>query len=78
MSWAGAVMIWAGACSNFPTLKIPQNAKKKKKKESVTDGRTDTMTYRPRCPRQKEARNVIDKENSRENYRKGKCFSLNT
>ena len=51
MSWAEGVMIWAGACSNrkFPTLKIPENAKK----QSVTDGRTDPVTYRSRCPRQK-------------------------
>ena len=37
MLWAGAVMFWAGACSNtnFPTLKMPNNAKK----QSVTDGR---------------------------------------
>ena len=30
MIWAGVVMIWAGACSNtnFPTLKMPKNAKK--------------------------------------------------
>ena len=46
MPWAGAVMIWAGACSNtnFPTLKLPKNAKKKKL--SVTDGRTQTVTDR--------------------------------
>ena len=32
MIWAGAVLIWAGACSNanFPTLKMPKNAKKAK------------------------------------------------
>ena len=32
MIWAGALMIWAGACSNtnFPTLKMPKNAKKAK------------------------------------------------
>ena len=53
MPWAGAVMIWAGACSNtnFPTLKMPRNAKKK---QSVTDakcdGRIDTVTYRSRSP----------------------------
>ena len=36
--WAGAVIIWAGACSNtnFPTLKLPKNAKKAK-----CDGWTD-------------------------------------
>ena len=40
MRWAGAVMIWAGACSNtnFPTLKMPKNAK------SVTERRTDRPT----------------------------------
>ena len=43
--WAGAVMLWAGACSNtnFPTLKLPKNAKKKL---SVTDGRTQSVTDR--------------------------------
>ena len=47
----GAVMIWAGACSNtnFPTLKRPRNAKKAKC-DGPTDGRTDrptdTVTYR--------------------------------
>ena len=41
--WAGAVMIWAGACSNtnFPTLKMPKNAKKAK-----CDGQTDRRTDR--------------------------------
>ena len=45
MIWAEAVMIWAGACSktNFPTLKMPKNAKK----QSVTDRRTDRPTDRP-------------------------------
>ena len=40
--WAGAVMIWAGACSNtnFPTLKMPKNAKKAKC-DRPTDGPTD-------------------------------------
>ena len=54
-SWAGAVMIWAGACSNtnFPTLKIPKNAKKQCVKDRGTDRPTDTVTYRSRCPRQK-------------------------
>ena len=30
--WAGPVMIWAGACSNtnFPTHKMPKNAKNSK------------------------------------------------
>ena len=30
MIWAGAIMTWTGACSNtnFPTLKMPKNAKK--------------------------------------------------
>ena len=39
---AGAVMIWAGACSNtnFPTPKMPKNAKTKSK-VSRTDRRTD-------------------------------------
>ena len=42
MLWAGAVMFWAGACSNtnFPTLKYP----KMRKKQSVTDRRTDGRT----------------------------------
>ena len=44
MLWAGAVMILAGACSNtnFPTLKMPKNAKEAKcdgRTQSVTDGR---------------------------------------
>ena len=44
MVWAGAIMIWAGACSNtnFLTLKMPKNAKKAK-----CDGRTDGRTDRP-------------------------------
>ena len=39
----GAVMIWAGACSNanFPTLKMPKNAKK-----AECDGPTDRPTDR--------------------------------
>ena len=46
--WAGAVMIWAGACSNtnFPTLKMPKNAKKAKC-DRPTDGPTDRPTNRP-------------------------------
>ena len=42
--WAGAVMLWAGACSNtnFPTLKLPKNAKKAK-----CDGRTDAKCDGP-------------------------------
>ena len=42
MIWAGAVMIWAGACTNtnFPTLKMPKNAKKAKC-DRPTDGPTD-------------------------------------
>ena len=53
MIWAGAVMIWAGACSNtnFPTLKRPKNAKKVKcdrrtdrRTDRPTDGRTDRPT----------------------------------
>ena len=53
-------MIRVGKCSNtnFPTLKMPKNAKKE---QSVTDRRTDgptdrpndTVTYRSRYPRQK-------------------------
>ena len=41
MLWAGAATIWAGACSNtnFPTHKIPKNAKGKC--DGRTDGRTD-------------------------------------
>ena len=47
MIWTGAVMIWAGTCSNinFPTLKMPKNAKK----HSVADRPTDTVTYRSRA-----------------------------
>ena len=43
-------MIRAGTCSNtnLPTLKMRINAKRAK-----CDGRTDTVTYRSRCPRQK-------------------------
>ena len=50
MIWAGAVMIWAGACSNtnFPTLKMPKNAKKAKC-DGPTDRPTDTVTYRSRA-----------------------------
>ena len=49
MIWAGAVMIWAGACSNtnFPTLKMPKNAKKAKC-DGRTDRPTDTVAYRSR------------------------------
>ena len=56
ISWAGAVLIWVGAWSytNFPTLKMPKNAKKAKCDRS-TDRPTDTVTYRSRCPRQKES-----------------------
>ena len=38
-------MIWAGACSNtnFPTLKMPKNAKKAKC-DRPTDGQTDRLT----------------------------------
>ena len=46
--WAGAVIIWAGAC--FPTLKMPKNAKKAKcdgPTDGPTDGRTDGPTERP-------------------------------
>ena len=45
VGWAGAVMIWAGACSNtnFSTLKMPKNAKKAKW-DGRTDGRTDGPT----------------------------------
>ena len=41
-AWAGAVMIWAGACSNknFPTLKMPKNVRKTK-----CDGPTVRPTY---------------------------------
>ena len=48
MIWAGAVMIWAGACSNtnFPTLKMPKNAKKAKC-DGPTDRQTDRQTDRP-------------------------------
>ena len=48
MIWAGAVMIWAGACSNtnFPTLKMPKNAKKAKC-DGLTDRPTDGRTDRP-------------------------------
>ena len=48
MIWAGAVMIWAGACSNtnFPTLKVPKNAKKAKC-DGPTDRPTDRRTDRP-------------------------------
>ena len=50
MIWAGAVMIWAGACSkkNYPTLKMPKNAKKAKC-DGRTDRPTDTVTYRSRA-----------------------------
>ena len=55
--WAGAVMNWAGACSNtnFPTLNMPKNAKKAKC-DRPTDGPTDTVTYRPRA-RDKKSQN---------------------
>ena len=47
MIWAGAVMIWAGVCSNrnFPTLKMPKNAKRAKC-DRPTDGPTDRPTDR--------------------------------
>ena len=46
----------AGACSNsnFPTLKKAKNAKKAK-----CDGRTDTVTYRSRSPRQKTGKILV-------------------
>ena len=51
MIWAGGVLIWAGACSNtnFPTRKMPKNAKKKKQSvtDRWTDGWTDGQTDRP-------------------------------
>ena len=58
MIWAGAIMIWAGACpnTNFPTLKMPKNAKKAKC-DGRTDGPTDTVTYRSRA-RDKNTGNV--------------------
>ena len=54
MIWAGAVMLWAGAFSNtnFPTLKMPKNAKKAKcdgPTDGPTDRPTDTVTYRLRA-----------------------------
>ena len=62
--WAGvgAVMIWAGALTsmkyshlNFSTFKQLKNAKKEKcdgPTDRRTDGPTDTVTFRSRCPRQ--------------------------
>ena len=52
-SWAGAVMIWAGAYSNNK-LSNPLNAQKCKKSKvwrtnRRTDGPTDTVTYRSRA-----------------------------
>ena len=46
MIWAEAVMIWTGACSNanFPTLKLPKNAKKQSVTDGPTDGQTGTVT----------------------------------
>ena len=44
MIWAGAVMIWAGACSD---TSFPPQIPKMHKKQSVTDGRTDRRTDRP-------------------------------
>ena len=57
MIWAGAVMIWAGACSkkNYPTLKMPKNAKKAKC-DGRTDRPTDTVAYRSRVRDKKEER----------------------
>ena len=53
--WAGAVMIWAGACSNtnFPTLKMPKNAKKQIVTGQPTDRPTDMVTYRSRARKHK-------------------------
>ena len=71
ISWAGAVMSWAGALTSmkysylpFSTFKQQKNAKKSKvlqDKQSVTrptDRQTDTVTYRSRCPRQKDEKNI--------------------
>ena len=47
MILAGAIMIWAGTCSNrnFPTLKMPKIAKKAKC-DAKCDGPTDRPTDR--------------------------------
>ena len=72
MILSGAVMIWAGACSNtdFPSLKMPKNAKK----QSVTDGPTDGRTDRHRdvkvaCSRQKERKKKKKEKKKKENPR---------
>ena len=60
---AGVVMIWAGACSNtnFPTFKLPGNEKKKQSvTDRRTDGPTDSVTYRSRARDKKGER--INKE----------------
>ena len=72
MIWAGAVMIWAGACpnTNFPTLKMPKNAKKAKcdgptdrpidrQTDRPTDRPTDTVAYRSRARDKKMKTGVV-------------------
>ena len=54
MNWAGAVMSWARVVNLHSYLQIAKKVKWDRPTDRPIDLPTDTVTYRSRCPRQKD------------------------